>query len=191
MASVPYPLTGESIEEVKSQLWEIIRQLYEEKIGGADLGDVFSIVGDVLTLVISPSTPGLTKAGNQLAVLLPLDGGLTVSSTGVYIKNVSTGGLQVDASGIAIKLDGTTLSVSASGLKVNTTLIDVGALVAERLVATDVAKTLVSVTPDAGWSVTNVTEDKSFDANTAGCTELADVLGTLINTLIEKKVLSA
>jgi len=118
MATVPYPLTGESIEELKSQLWEIIRQLYEEKIGGADLGDVFAIVGDVLTLVISPSTPGLTKMGNQLAILLPSASGLIITTNGLYIKNVSTGGLQVDASGIAIKLNGTSLTCDADGLKV-------------------------------------------------------------------------
>ena len=118
MASVPYPLTGESMGELKSQIYEVLRQLYEEKIGGADLGDVFSIPGDVLTLVLNPSTSGLQKTGNQLAVLLPSDSGLTVNTNGIYIKNISTGGLEVSASGVAIKLNGTSLTCDVDGLKV-------------------------------------------------------------------------
>ena len=118
MGTVPYPLTGGTLEELRSQIWEAMRQLYEEKIGGADLGDVFAVPGDVLTLVLDPSVSGLQKTGNQLALLLPSASGLIITTDGLYIKNVSTGGLEVTASGIGIKLDGSTLSLSASGLKV-------------------------------------------------------------------------
>lgn len=103
MANVPYPLTGESTEELKLQIWELIRQVFEEKIGGADLGDVFSMPGDVLTLVLAASS-GLTKSGNELAV-----------------DPSSTGGLQVGSTGVGIKLDGATLTLSASGLRITTT----------------------------------------------------------------------
>lgn len=117
MATVPYPLTGES---TATQVYELIRDLYENKIGGADLGDVFSLPGEVLTLVLS--TPGgLTKSGNQLGVEITSDGGLQINQNGLLIKVVSTGGLETTASGLGIKLDGASLSLSAAGLKVTPT----------------------------------------------------------------------
>lgn len=172
MPGVPYPLTGETMGELKSQMYEVLRQLYEEKIGGADLGDVFAIVGDVLTLVIDPDVSGLQKTGNKLAIKLPTASGLIATTDGLYIKNVTTGGIEITGSGISVKLDGTTLVVSGSGLKVCATLENLS-------------------TPDTGWAVTNVTEDKDFDADATSTAELADVLGTLITLLINKGVLSA
>jgi hypothetical protein len=102
MANVPFPLTGDTADEARWQTFELIRQLYEEKIGGADLGDVFSLPGDVLTLTLADAS-GLTKAGNVLAV-----------------EPTSTGGLQVNANGLGIKLDGATLTLTAAGLKMTT-----------------------------------------------------------------------
>jgi len=97
----------------------LIRTIFEEKIGGADLGDVFSIVGDVLTLVLA-SAGGLTKSGNELAVDAYASGGLQTNSNGLSVKVLSTGGLETSSSGSGIKLDGTTLSLSSSGIKVAT-----------------------------------------------------------------------
>lgn len=42
-----------------------------------------------------------------------------------------------------------------------------------------------------GWSVTNVTPDKSFDANSTSIDEIADVLGTLITHLLTRGDLGA
>lgn len=42
-----------------------------------------------------------------------------------------------------------------------------------------------------GWSVTNVTEDKTYDADSTTLGEIADVLGTLITRLIAMGVISA
>ena len=117
MANMPYPLTGYYLEEMKFQVYELIRQLYEEKIGGADLGDVFSIPGDVLTLNIA-DTSGLTKSGNELSIDAYSLGGMQINANGLSIKILATGGLETSASGLGIKLDGTTLSLGASGLKV-------------------------------------------------------------------------
>lgn len=102
MANVPFPLTGDTTEEIKGQVYELVRQLYEDKIGGADLGDVFSLPGDVLTLSLADSS-GLTKSGNNLAV-----------------EPTSTGGLQVGATGVGVKLNGSTLTLGALGLSVTT-----------------------------------------------------------------------
>jgi len=116
MAQLPFPLTATDIDDLKFQLWEILRQVYEEKIGGAELGDVFSIPGDVLTLVLA-SPSGLTKTGNELAIEPLSTGGMQIATTGLSIKIVSTGGLETNASGLGIKLDGASLTLSAAGLK--------------------------------------------------------------------------
>ena len=217
MANVPFPLTGENIEDMRFQTFELIRQVFEEKIGGAELGDVFSIPGDVLTLVLA-SPSGLTKSGNKLAIEPLSTGGMQIASTGLSIKIVSTGGLETTASGIGIKLDGASLTLSASGLKL-TDPITITSITLNnnglKIKDADASHTLqitpgsdltgnkiltlttgdsdrtINLIPDTGWSVTNVTLDKTYDADTAGCTELADVLGTLINTLITKGILSA
>ena len=190
MADVPFPLITDDPESFKSQIWELFRQIYEEKIGGADLGDVFGITNDVLTLVLAAAS-GLSKSGNVLAISPTSDGGIQVTTSGILLKILATGGMETTASGLGISLDGDSLSLSASGLKINASLIDVSALTASRLLATDATKKFVSVPVNTGWSVTNVTADKSYDADTAGCSELADVLGTLINTLISQGLLSA
>ena len=101
MANVPYPLTASDLQELRAQIQELIRQVFEEKIGGADLGDVFSLPGDVLTLVIGDES--LTKSGNKLAAQLS-----------------ATGGLNVVSDGLSVKLADTTITKTASGLSVTT-----------------------------------------------------------------------
>lgn len=102
MAIVPFPLTATDEEERTSQIWELIRQLYEEKVGGADLGDVFAIPGDVLTLMLNDQS-GLTKVGNKLAIEPTSDGGITVTSAGLLAKINGSGGLESTTSGLAVK----------------------------------------------------------------------------------------
>ena len=99
MANVPYPITGPDISEMRAQIQELIRQLYEEKIGGADLGDVFALPGDVLTLVTGDES--LSKGGNELTV-----------------QHSPTKGTQTYADGIGVKLADATLTLNASGLSV-------------------------------------------------------------------------
>lgn len=43
---------------------------------------------------------------------------------------------------------------------------------------------------DSGWSVTNLTPDKTLDAGVPTLTEVANVLGTLINTLKQHGILT-
>ena len=47
-------------------------------------------------------------------------------------------------------------------------------------------KSTGAVAQSTGWAVTNVTPDKTFDANSTTVDELADVLGTLITFLISR-----
>ena len=119
MAQLPFPLTATDLDDMKFQVWEILRQVYEEKIGGAELGDVFSIPGDVLTLVLA-SPSGLTKTGNELAIEPLSTGGMQIAASGLSIKVVSTGGLETTASGTSIKCKaGGGAATDASGLYVS------------------------------------------------------------------------
>jgi hypothetical protein len=47
------------------------------------------------------------------------------------------------------------------------------------------------VAQSTGWSVSNVTTDKTFDANSTSIDEVADVLGTLIDYLKTTGILAA
>jgi len=124
MGNIPYPLTAEDLSGLKVQIYNLIRDIYEEKIGGADLGDVFGIQGDVLTLMVADDS-GLQKVGNELTLDLASDGGLYLVSGEVKIK-----------------LDGASLTLSAAGLKVSADIASAGNSVE--------AETSFEITPTAG-----------------------------------------
>jgi hypothetical protein len=108
MSNIPYPLTAEDLSGLKTQIYNLIRDIYEEKIGGADLGDVFGIQGDVLTLMVADDS-GLQKVGNELTLDLASDGGLYLVSGQMKVK-----------------LDGASITSSASGLKVTADIASAG-----------------------------------------------------------------
>jgi hypothetical protein len=83
MGDVPYPLTADDTQELKRQIWELIRQLFEDKIGGLEIGDVFSDSGGIINLNVS-TLSGLQKVGGYL--LVKLDGSsLTVTTSGLRV----------------------------------------------------------------------------------------------------------
>jgi len=70
MADLPFPITGTAKQqtELMMRLWE---EMFEERVGGGYVGDVFQIDSDdVLSINIS-GTGGLTKSGSELAMALP------------------------------------------------------------------------------------------------------------------------
>jgi hypothetical protein len=79
----------------------MLRQLFEDKIGGLDLGDVFSNSGDILSLRIA-AAGGLEKYLHQLQIKIKADGGLATSSSGLAIKLKPYGGLNTDTEGVFI-----------------------------------------------------------------------------------------
>jgi len=80
--------------ESRYQIYELIRNIYEEKIGGADLGDVFSLLGDVLTLALASSS-GLKKTNNALGI--KLNGtSLSLSSDGLKVSSIVDAPLDPD-----------------------------------------------------------------------------------------------
>ena len=89
MADVPFPIIPEDFPTLLTTLRELFRQIYEEKIGGADLGDVFSIENDTLSLDLA-TLSGLTKAGAKLSI--DLDGTtLSIGANGIKVTQASSG----------------------------------------------------------------------------------------------------
>lgn len=105
MAQVPYPITEDDAAGIKRQVWQLIRELYEDRIAGFSLGDVFEDGGDVLSLRVADIS-GLAKVDNELLVDCKSTGGLEIGTTGISIKCKAAGGLATDANGIYI--DGST-----------------------------------------------------------------------------------
>jgi hypothetical protein len=65
MANLPFPLQGQDLSELFPQLLEMFRDLYEVRIGGALIGDVFQVSGDVLQIKLKAGS-GLKKTAGQL-----------------------------------------------------------------------------------------------------------------------------
>lgn len=101
MAQVPYPITENDAAGIKRQVWNLIRDLYEERMAGLTIGDVFADEGDVLSLQLA-ATAGLDKVDNELTLEVKADGGLQLSTTGVAIKCKAAGGLATDANGVYV-----------------------------------------------------------------------------------------
>jgi len=76
--------------------------LYQDRIGGASIGDVFAIGSDDILSLQVKSAGGIKKDSNELAVEYSATGGLTVSTAGLAIKCKTGGGASVSADGLAI-----------------------------------------------------------------------------------------
>lgn len=118
MSNVPYPITAESIYDLKSQVWDLIRDLYEEKIAGLNVGDVFANDGDILSLNLTTQSC-LEKISGALSVNVQSTGGLSISSTGLAIHCKAGGGATVSADGLQID---TTVVLPSSIFDANTIL---------------------------------------------------------------------
>lgn len=101
MAQVPYPISADNPQDFRFQVYELIRKVFEERIGGLNMGDVFTGDGDVITLSLA-SNSGLEKTSNELKIQLNSSGGLQITSTGLSSKIKTGGGLASDANGLYI-----------------------------------------------------------------------------------------
>lgn len=84
MADLPYPITGDTVEELVKQTFDVFRDLYYDRIGGAMVGDVFTNESDVLELNVAEGS-GLFKND---------DGELDFNATASSISNVPSGGIE-------------------------------------------------------------------------------------------------
>ena len=114
MAELPFFIAGGAKKTPDEQIQGAVRmleELYQERVGGAYVGDVFEVdAGDVLTLRISDS---LEKTGGALAVLPAPLGGIQSTSNGISVKLKSGGGLTADVDGLSVSA---TAVIAGAGL---------------------------------------------------------------------------
>ena len=103
MPEQPFAITGLTPEEKVEQALRMMQELFEERIGGANIGDVFTVGGDdVLTLSLS-STGGLEKSSSAVKVKAASTGGIKTDSNGTAVKIKASSGLTSDADGLQNK----------------------------------------------------------------------------------------
>ena len=100
MPNLPFPITAKTAEDLIQQIQRLLEDAYENRLGGARIGDVFQVgADDILAIEISS---GLEKSGGALLVALSGTGGLHFVSGAISIKVKSGGGCSVDADGLAV-----------------------------------------------------------------------------------------
>jgi len=87
MPDLPFPLKSDELEELKPQMLDMFRDIYENRLGGATLGDVFRISGDVFQLEIKTGS-GLRKTNGEL----DLDP-VIIGNTAATIRNTPAGNI--------------------------------------------------------------------------------------------------
>jgi hypothetical protein len=92
MADLPYPLSSDDLSEFRSQMFDTFKDLYENRIGGASVGDVFTNASDVLELQIAEDC-GLFKNDDD-----ELDFAVTAST----ISNTPAGNIEATTVQMAI-----------------------------------------------------------------------------------------
>lgn len=111
----------ELVQEVSrlSQSTQLLMdEIFNERIGGANLGDVFEIGNDDILSIRLKDDDGLRKVNSELALKLSAVGGMQVSSNGLKIKIKTDGGLQTDAEGLSFT---GTITFNNTGLKIKDT----------------------------------------------------------------------
>lgn len=108
----------ELVQEVSrlSQSTQLLMdEIFNERIGGANLGDVFEIGNDDILAIRLKDDDGLRKVDSELALKLSAVGGMQVSSNGLQIKIKTDGGLQTDIDGLSFT---GTITFNNTGLKI-------------------------------------------------------------------------
>jgi hypothetical protein len=111
MADTPYPILSDDPKQAVRQMRQLVDELYQERMAGALVGDVFEIgEDDILTINLS-STGGLQKTSDELGIKSKPTGGITTDVNGISIKVKAAGGAIVDVDGLSV--DSTLLQLKA------------------------------------------------------------------------------
>lgn len=100
MPDIPFPITAKNLTQALQQMQRLADDLYQERIAGALLGDVFEIgADDILSLKLS-DTGGLQKVAAEVAIKPDPTGGLQTGAAGIAAKLKAAGGLTKSADGL-------------------------------------------------------------------------------------------
>ena len=91
MPEQPYVITAKRFEEFKRQMQQLLDDLYNERVAGALIGDVFEIdnQSDILKLNLY-GAGGLTKYGSTLGIKPDPVGPITLSTNGIDVALATT-----------------------------------------------------------------------------------------------------
>lgn len=143
MPSTPYPFTGTTWEEAVKTVIAMFRDLYENRLGGAEVGDVFEITGDTLTLKLKDGS-GLQKTNGELDIDID-----TIGTNGAVMQS------HYDAKGTLVTATAaSTISVLPVGS--NTNVLKADSAVARGIKWGGVEASEVINTPAGDIAATNV-----------------------------------
>jgi len=160
-------------------------------------------VNGVNARVGSTDVIAATSAGADITGVLGISDGSAAAPSLAFTSDPDTGIHRVGANQMSFDTNGLArVQISATSTVVNPANLATGDFqvhgdTVNNIIFTDASADALgffNATPVAqstGWSVTNETTDKSFDANATSIDELADVLGTLIETLKSYGILGA
>lgn len=144
----PFPMGDpKDIKQLMAKIQQQMDELYQNRVGGAMLGDVFGVGNDEVLSLILATNGGLTKISNALSLLLKANYGLAMDTSGLYLQVSPNNGLAVDTNGLYVKIKiGGGLNVDATGLSV-TSLSQLSGNIAISTAATFVTVTDANVKP--------------------------------------------
>ena len=143
MPDLPYPLMSDALEELKPQILDMFRDIYENRVGGATVGDVFQIGGEVLELKLKTGS-GLTKTNGELDIDLTILG----SSGGITKTQYTAKGIILVGNGASVIY---ALPVGADGSVLKASAASEGGMQWANITATEVTNT-----PTGGIEATTV-----------------------------------
>jgi hypothetical protein len=102
-AVAPYPMgDATDIKEVMNKVQQMLDELYQDRIGGAMLGDVFQVGNDEVMTLNLASNGGLTKISSALSIMIQANQGLALGDGGLAVQIKPSGGLSVGATGLYV-----------------------------------------------------------------------------------------
>jgi len=118
MPSSPFPVTATDPNEMLQQMQSLMDDLYQNRLGGANVGDVFQIGADDVFQLRYLAIGGLQKLAGALAIHPNIIKGIDCDRNGIFVVLKPDFGLEFDGlNGIAIKLkSGGGLTVDSTGL---------------------------------------------------------------------------
>lgn len=118
MPASPFPITATETNEMITQMQSLMDDLYQNRLGGACVGDVFMVDDDDIFKLKYLAIGGLQKIAGSLAILPNTSKGIDCDRNGIFVVLEADKGLSFNGtSGIYVKLKtGGGLSVGSDGL---------------------------------------------------------------------------
>ena len=104
-SSTPYPIgDAKNLQEALVKIQQYFDEMYQERVGGALIGDVMAVGDDEILALRLSSLGGLQKLSGELALLPDPAGAIDSTASGVYVVLRGNGGLAKDTAGLFINV---------------------------------------------------------------------------------------